>query len=77
MNPEYVNIGRNSTKLMEECAELIKAVSKLERFGNTSYYERSNLQRLEDEWKDVQLAYSNYIAELYIKGLEEKENKIL
>jgi len=70
MKTEYVNIGRNSTKLMEECAELIKAVSKLERFGDTTYYERSNLQRLEDEWKDVQLAYSNYITELYVEGWE-------
>jgi NTP pyrophosphatase (non-canonical NTP hydrolase) len=68
-DPLYVHIGRNSTKLMEECAELIKAVSKLERFGNTSYYEVSNLEILEAEWKDVQYAYGQYINEL---NLEEK-----
>jgi NTP pyrophosphatase (non-canonical NTP hydrolase) len=66
-DPLYVHIGRNSTKLMEECAELIKAVSKLERFGNTSYYDVSNLEILEAEWEDVKYAYGQYINELNLE----------
>jgi NTP pyrophosphatase (non-canonical NTP hydrolase) len=52
---------------MEECAELIKAVSKLERFGNTSYYDVSNLEILEAEWEDVKYAYGQYINELNLE----------
>lgn len=70
-NPKYINIGSNSVKLMEECSELIQAVCKIERFGNTSYYERSNLQRLEDEWEDVKYAYNEYMKEITQEGIND------
>jgi NTP pyrophosphatase (non-canonical NTP hydrolase) len=44
------------TRLMEECAEVIKACSKAQRFGiKTNYQGVSNAQNIADELYDVGL----------------------
>jgi hypothetical protein len=56
---KYKNIGSISDRLVEECAELIKAVQKAKRFGLGSCNpyddeEKSNGQAILDEIEDVQ-----------------------
>lgn len=54
----YENIGKIEDKVIEECAELIKAICKAKRFGWNNYHptrlpRRSNLDRVGEECADV------------------------
>ena len=64
-HPNYKHIGHPAIRLMEECAELIQAVAKAERFGRDSYHpdkpEVNNLTRVRMEFEDVMDAYNEYM----------------
>ena len=60
----YEKIGRIEDKVIEECAELIKAICKAKRFGWSNYHpkydlittrspKRTNLERVCEECADV------------------------
>ena len=73
-DPKYATIGDPAMNLAEECAELIKAISKLERFGPNNHHSDSdvtNLQRLKSIWRDVQEAFDRYIEhiDVFHRGL--------
>ena len=46
-NPKYQHIGSIDHRLIEECAELIKAICKAERFGYGNFHPN----RPKDSWK--------------------------
>jgi hypothetical protein len=52
MNPDFAGIGDPDTNLLEECAELIQALTKLSRFGS-GIGEYDNLARVRLEMADV------------------------
>lgn len=57
-HPKYKDIGDPVTNLIEECAELIHALSKVQRFGwdahnPESSTKKTNYQRVEEEIADV------------------------
>jgi len=58
---EFLSYGEASTRLIEECSELIKALCKAKRFGYDSRnpYDpdsATNLEDIYDEISDVELA---------------------
>jgi NTP pyrophosphatase (non-canonical NTP hydrolase) len=65
MHEQFIKYGSPATKLIEECAELIQAICKGERFG---YDDRNPLienapacrQRVLDEIADVENALNNF-----------------
>jgi len=56
-NEKYQYIGRIDHRLIEECAELIKAICKAERFGYDNFHPKrpkgSNKNDILKEIKDV------------------------
>lgn len=56
-DPKYIDIGRPETKLIEECGELLQALSKAERFGWFNHHpekpEITNLEQVKREMDDV------------------------
>lgn len=57
-HPEFKTIGRPEIRLAEECAEVIQALMKIERFGLAAFnpfdeVPVSNAQRLYDELQDL------------------------
>lgn len=56
-DPKYQNIGSPSTKVIEECSELIKAICKADRFGWFNHHpdrpERLNVDDVLSEMDDV------------------------
>ncbi len=63
-DPKYKHIGDPAIRLIEECSELIQAITKGERFGWDKHHPDrtvSNLWELRGEWSDVKAAYSKFI----------------
>lgn len=57
-NPIYKGVGSPVVRLIEECAELQKALCKVQRFGWTNYNpvngpDRTNLIEVKEEIDDV------------------------
>ena len=54
---KYVNIGNPETRVMEECAEVIHAICKAERFGWFNYHpdtpDIDNIDLVENEMADL------------------------
>ena len=72
MDPKYKDIGEPAIVLIEEASELIKAVTKIERFGPFNFHpyedkKISNIEKLRGEWSDLQTRYSEYITYLVVK----------
>ena len=62
-DPRYAQIGEPAEKLIEECAELIKALCKARRFGWLNHHPEkplslTNLQEVLLEIQDVRLRMS-------------------
>jgi len=67
MNMDYINMGLNEDKLMEECSEVIQAICKAKRFGLDSINpitSLSNRERILAELRDLELAIKNYKEEI-------------
>lgn len=74
-HPKYNHIGRADERVIEECAELTKAICKAKRFGIKNKNPRTgemNLECILREMQDVEQAISKYRKEL--KG-ENKSGK--
>ena len=68
-NPKYEHIGTPPIKLIEECSELIHAITKAERFGYNNHhpnYNENNITHIRNEWKDVLMKYAEF--ESWIKS---------
>lgn len=66
-HPKYINIGTPFEKLVEECAEVLKAAAKLNRFGADNRHPDggpTNLQKLRAEWSDLHSAYVVYVSDV-------------
>lgn len=61
-DPKYAHVGPVETRLMEECAEVIKAVSKAVRFGFDDWHPDTpgvtNRWKLLQEMEDVVLRWN-------------------
>jgi len=64
MDTRYVNIGLPEDKVIEECAEVIQAITKIKRFGLMSYHpdrpESNNKIEVLAEMKDLCAALDRY-----------------
>lgn len=73
-DPRFAHVGHPATRLMEECAELIKAVAKAERFGYDSWHpnhpEVTNMDNIQAEFSDV-MECMNRLAR-YIDNMRER-----
>ena len=64
-HPEFAHIGTAQGKCIEECAELIQAISKAERFGWFNKYDgRTNFEWVTLEMADVQDAIDRLLGEM-------------
>ena len=68
---EFKHIGKPSIRVIEECAELIKAICKAERFGYFNYHpdrpELNNTEEIKAEMDDVVEVIERF--EGYLKSL--------
>ena len=64
MNPDFINIGKNEDKVIEECAEVIQAIIKIKRFGLMNFHpnrpKSNNKIEVLSEINDLRLALDNY-----------------
>lgn len=64
MNPKYQRIGALDDKVIEECAEVIQAITKIKRFGLFNYHpdrpESNNWIEVIAEINDLQDALFKY-----------------
>jgi NTP pyrophosphatase (non-canonical NTP hydrolase) len=68
-HPAYAQIGTPETKVMEECAELIQELCKVQRFGWFNWHPEdpmrvTNLERVKREMDDVLKACGKLDARL-------------
>lgn len=68
VHPEYRRFGTPLDRIIEEAAEVIKAASKIKRFGvhSTNPFVingPTNAQRLAAEMKDLSIAYEDWKKE--------------
>jgi len=56
-HPDYKNIGTPEDRVIEECGELLQAISKARRFGYFNFHPdipgRSNMDNLRSEMNDL------------------------
>lgn len=71
-HPKYKNIGDPATRIVEECAELIKAVCKGVRFGwNSCHPDRpdiNNKNKLDMEMLDILDSYRDLKKQIAAKS---------
>jgi len=63
MDIRYQHLGKRSTKIIEECGELIQALCKYETFGAENKYKENSLTNLEkvlSEIQDLELAINQF-----------------
>ena len=60
-HPDFVRVGDPATNLIEECAELIVALAKFQRFGPGAL-PYDNLARISAEIADVRLRIAEWEA---------------
>lgn len=68
-DPKYKEIGTPVMRLVEECGELLQAISKGERFGWDNHHpDRAvdNLWELRAEWQDLEEAYIRFLRHIQI-----------
>lgn len=76
MNPKYNHIGNPVDRVIEEAAEVIKAIRKCKRFGFSALPPGrigSNYELMQDEIQDLQQALSNMEQYLNNGGFEREE----
>lgn len=75
MDKNYVNIGHPAIKLMEECSEVIKAVSKGMRFGWDNYHpdrpKSNNFTESKEEYIDLKIAFDNLVKHIRTNSTQE------
>ena len=69
MDKKFSHIGDPITNLIEECAELIQALTKAKRFGLYNFHpkdpkETPNIRKIMDEWNDVTIRYAQLIQKV-------------
>ena len=73
----YKHIGNPAIRLIEECAELIKAISKAERFGIYNRHplagSKDNLYNIKAEFEDVKEAFEDYM--IHLNKMSEAEKR--
>ena len=63
MHPDFIKYGTPSTKLIEECAEVIQALCKADRFGLDDHNPVTliaNRDAIKSEIDDLQIAINNF-----------------
>lgn len=72
-HPDYDKIGRADERVIEECSELIHAISKARRFGIDNFHPQklnSNRELILLEMADVERAIERYRKEIKPKADE-------
>ena len=68
-DPKFKDIGKPSIRVIEECAEVIKAVCKAERFGFSNNHpdrpNKTNRDEIKAEMDDVVNAFES--LEIYMR----------
>lgn len=75
-DPRFKNIGCLCDRVVEECAELIKAIMKATRFGIDNFHpdspERTNRMDILDEMKDVEESIHEYRCQITKTALPDQ-----
>ena len=75
-DPRYEKVGTPDVIVMEECAELIKAICKARRFGWSDYHPdrpgTTNEAEVESEMRDVEVAILRLRGKLAKAAEKEK-----